>query len=373
MAIDPDIARRLAAWDGQGLHRTATAGDEAGAEWLAAEAAALGAAVTIEEFALDRLDPVDTFLEFGGERIPAVPVFDAPASDAAGINGQLGDDIAVAELTPHAVYSREFEQLRRGGGHRALVVVCAGEAPGLGLLNAEQFRAPYGAPAIHVSSEARAAVFDAAARGVPARLVAHSRRAAALARNIVVDLPGRDPAAAPLFVMTPRSSWWQSTAERGGGIVCWLAGLHTLLAAPPRRPVVFTANSGHELGHLGLDDFVARRLGCEERATWVHFGANLGAAAGALSLMTASEDLRGLGVTELARAGQAHRVAPASVVPSGETRDIHRKGGRYLTLVGSNKLFHLPQDRWPYAVDAEAVARIAIAAVGIISALAGAE
>jgi len=59
----------LAAWDGQGIHRTATAGDDAGADWLAREAEALGAAVAIEEFALDRLDPVAAFLEIDGERI----------------------------------------------------------------------------------------------------------------------------------------------------------------------------------------------------------------------------------------------------------------------------------------------------------------
>ena len=62
--------------------------------------------------------------------------------------------------------------------------------------------------------------------------------------------------------MTPRSSWWQSTAERGGGLVAWLETLRALLAAPPARPVIFTANSGHELGHLGLDDFVAQPVAC---------------------------------------------------------------------------------------------------------------
>jgi hypothetical protein len=58
--------RRAAGWlaarDGHGIHRTATTGDDAGADWLAREAAALGAAVAIEEFALDRLDPVAAFL-----------------------------------------------------------------------------------------------------------------------------------------------------------------------------------------------------------------------------------------------------------------------------------------------------------------------
>jgi hypothetical protein len=65
--------------------------------------------------------------------------------------------------------------------------------------------------------------------------------------------------------MTPRSSWWQSTAERGGGLVCWLESLRALIVAPPACNAIFTANSGHELGHLGLDDFMARRSGWERR------------------------------------------------------------------------------------------------------------
>ena len=59
-----------------------------------------------------------------------------------------------------------------------------------------------------------------------------------------------------------------------------------------------------------------------------------------------------------------------NLVPSGETRDIHRAGGRYLTLVGTNTLFHLPQDRWPDAVDVAAIVRIAAAASRIVLALA---
>jgi hypothetical protein len=104
----------LQSWDAQGTHRTGTASDAAGAEWLAAEARSLGAEVTIEEFALDRLDPVASYLELGDKRIEAVPVFDAPATDANGIEGRLGSDIAeVVELSPRAVYSGEFQRLRR--------------------------------------------------------------------------------------------------------------------------------------------------------------------------------------------------------------------------------------------------------------------
>ena len=82
-------ARWLTAWDSQGPHRTATTGDDAGADWLAAEAAALGAEPKFESFTLNRLDPIQTFLEIDGERIAAVPLFDAPSTDAAGISGSM--------------------------------------------------------------------------------------------------------------------------------------------------------------------------------------------------------------------------------------------------------------------------------------------
>ena len=40
----------LTAWDSQGVHRTGPAGDEAGARWLADEAAGLGVEVASEAF-----------------------------------------------------------------------------------------------------------------------------------------------------------------------------------------------------------------------------------------------------------------------------------------------------------------------------------
>ena len=169
--------------------------------------------------------------------------------------------------------------------------------------------------------------------------------------------------------MTPRSSWWQSTAERGGGLVCWLETLP--LASRAAAPdVVFTANSGHELGHLGLDDFSARRPGGSGRRR----GERSGSITGPTSALSAAScrccrqpDLAALAAQELTRAGSPPgRIAPPNLVPSGETRDIHRAGGRYLTLVGSNPWFHLPQDRWPHAVDAAAVARIAAGAAAMV-------
>src|SRR6266478_5061897 len=187
----------LAAWDRQGVHRTATKGDEAGADWLVAEAVGLGAAPTVELYALDRLDPVDCYLECGGERIPGVPVFDAPATSADGIAGTLGRDIAVVELSPRTVYDPTYEKMRREAPQRGLVIVSTGERPGLGLLNAERFRHPYGPPALQIASEARDMVLAAAARQAPGHLVATSRRTRRRARLLarIAARAARRPAA----------------------------------------------------------------------------------------------------------------------------------------------------------------------------------
>ncbi len=355
----------LQAWDGQGTHRTATAGDEAGADWLAAEAAALGVAPRFEAFDLDRLDPGGCYLEFAGTRVDAVPAFDAPAT--AEVEGRLGAEIAVAELTPRTVYSGEYRALRQQGGHRG-----AGH-------RLQRRRPRHGPPQRRAVPRAlRRAGDPCVERG--ARRRAHGRLArctgAARRRQPPHPHPGAatssspcpaaTPPRPPLVVMTPRSSWWQSTAERGGGIVCWLETLRALLAAPPRRPVTLVATSGHELGHLGLDDFVARRPGCERGYLWVHYGANIGAAGGALSLMSSRAELAARAATEIA----PDRIAPKTQVPSGETRDIHVAGGAYLTLVGTSPLFHLPQDRWPHSVDVPRIAQVAAGAARVVAALA---
>lgn len=197
--------------------------------------------------------------------------------------------------------------------------------------------------------------------------MAQSRRVPATARNVIVTVAGRDPMRPKLVVMTPRNSWWQSTSERGGGLVCWLEALRAVLAEKPGCDVVFTANSGHELGHIGLDDFLARRPGWMMAARWVHFGANIGAADGRLSIVSPDEEFRTLVSRAMVQAGVSGvGLAPKETVPNGETRDIHRAGGRYFTLVGTNRLFHLPQDRYPAAVDVAAIARIAEASARVV-------
>jgi hypothetical protein len=157
----------LTAWDSLGPHGTGTTGDEAGARWLAAEAVRLGAEVTTEVFELGRLHPVACYLELDGERIPGMPAFDAAATGPNGLTGALNLSDHRSQTVAAIGFTGEHERLRRDSARHALVILCSGARPGLGLLNAEQFKNPYGAPTIHLSSEAGEAVFAAVTRVAP--------------------------------------------------------------------------------------------------------------------------------------------------------------------------------------------------------------
>ena len=63
-------------------------------------------------------------------------------------------------------------------------------------------------------------------------------------------------------------------------------------------------------------------------------------------------------------------VTPIGERPRGEARNIYDGGGRYVSLLGTNPLFHHPDDRWPEAVDTEKTARLVQASVALALALA---
>ena len=61
---------------------------------------------------------------------------------------------------------------------------------------------------------------------------------------------------------------------------------------------------------------------------------------------------------------------PRGAGPNGEVRNIHERGGRYLSLGGTNPYFHNPGDRWPLTVDIKAVERYSKAFADLITVLA---
>ena len=64
------------------------------------------------------------------------------------------------------------------------------------------------------------------------------------------------------------------------------------------------------------------------------------------------------GITAMLAAGvRIDRRVARGTVPGGEAEAVHRGGGRYVSVIGRNALFHNQADRGPDAVDPAAIAR----------------
>ncbi|MGH8694222.1 MAG: hypothetical protein ACREVM_08340, partial [Burkholderiales bacterium] len=373
------IERILHGYDAQGIHRTGTAVDRRSADWLAMQVRACGAKPVLESFAHNRVDPQAAYVEVAGRRIAGLPAFDAAFTDPAGVRGRLGPagsdaEIGLAEAPPNSEYSPAYDKLRRESKQRAFIVVTRGGKPGLTPINGGKFRAPFGPPVLQVSSEEGAWLMEQAGKDAEARLVAHVKRTGVQAVNVTAKIGGRDPKLAPIVVITPRSGWWQCTSERGGGLICWLEAMRALTGSKPARDCYFLASTGHELGHLGLEDFIHRQAELVKAAqAWIHFGANIGLPGEAGHRLQASADeLEKIAVECLDRASvKISEKMPRGTVPFGEAGNIHRGGGHYVSLLGMGNLwFHHPGDRWPEAVDAKAIARCAEAMIQVTLTLA---
>ncbi len=366
------IERVMIGWDNIDEHRTGTPGDAQTARWLATEIESLGADPEIEEFPFDRLTPVDPRLEIGARQIDGLPCFDAPGTSPNGIRGRLvpfGEDgeIGLLRFEPTGPAAGALLDARRTTSHQALIAVCEGNtvAPGLAVINADAYGTPYGPPVLQVATTHLDTLIQAAESATQVRLTSVLQEQQTSASNVGSRIAGRDPSLSPLVIMTPRSGWWRCTSERGGGLAIWLECLHQFKQQRPLRTVRFTANTGHELGHVGLDYHLERNPDLVGDAhCWVHLGANFAAKGGLVLYQASDKQLMAQGQGLLDQAGQpANRTMPVGTEPLGEARNIFDGGGRYVSLLGSNPLFHHPDDRWPDAVDIGKARRTAEAMV----------
>jgi hypothetical protein len=378
-----DLRRRAARivrdYEEQGVHRTGTAVDRASADWLATEVRQCGLTPEHESFAISRVDPIAAGLSAADRRIEGIPLFDGGFTDSDGVTGRLGPlesdaPVGLTETAPNAAGAGPLGEARRQNRHRAIVAITRGGRPGLCPSNAERFLDPFGPPVLQVSSEETDTLGDLARRGAEVTVVAHVKRSPAEAFNVTANIPGKDRALSPLVIMTPRSGWWTCASERGGGIVCWLEAMRALRGLRPAREVLFIASSGHELGQLGIEIHAQRRPGLIKNSrVWIHFGANIGAAQDPGNTIQASDDeMEAMLAKGMAAAGLSiDRRVPRGTVPGGEAGVVHRGGGRYMSVIGRNALFHNPADRGPEAVDPSVIARFASAFGALAKTLAG--
>ena len=363
------IERDIRAWDAIPLHRTGTAGDAATTDWLAGEIEAAGAVPEISPFPFARRAPGRCTVSDGIRRCTGLPLFDGgvtPASGVSGVAGHLGSGATVGVTpfgpSPRHPGSRALLDARRSGGHQAIVAYAAGSdglRPGFAVLNAEHYTAPFGPPVLQVPMEARHWLEAAIAGNRSLTVHVELENEEASASNVQTRIEGRRPGMPPLVIMTPKSAWWTCTAERAGGITVWLNAIRHFASNRPDRTAIFTANTGHELGHVGLDRFLGSRgTLIQDARAWIHLGANFAALDGAVLYQASSDALMRQGLMVLGEAGFEPETTPVGQRPLGEARNIHDGGGSYVSLLGANPWFHQPDDRWPASVDLAKTVRL---------------
>lgn len=369
------MAEFFAEYDAFGERRAGGSGDAVAAGRLREQAARAGMAARLEVVAFTRFTPGEAVLHVSGHSITGLPLFDGGVTGPLGFRGTLGPlgsaaAIGFAEMDPAAASlpNNAFAKARSESQHQGIVIALRTKQDGLAPLNAHDAETPFGPPVLQVAGRDAARLAALAAEGAQARLVVHGTRSTGTSHNVRADMPGQEP---PLVLLTPRTSWWTSTAERAGGILAWLTALRALAVDAGGTRVVALATCGHELGHLGAHHaFTAEPMLVPGARLVVHLGANLGTAEAPRLVVRSNRDgLADQMARMLAEAGY-----PADAIISltggkanGEAHEIEARGGGYLSLIGTNPWFHAPEDRWPHSVDvprataiAEAVARMAV-------------
>ncbi len=387
--FDPaTIEARIRAYERFGIHRSGWPGDEATSEWLIEELGRLGVAASAERFTFPRVETRRARLSWGAgprDHADGVPMYDGGFTPAGGIEGELvsGEDgdprgkivvlvsAAARGLAGNpATGAREtFGALARAGAVGA--VVPTGEGSSIRLRNAEYIERPFSLPVLQVAPDDVRDLAAAMAGGVKGVLEIDGERRQSTATNVVARIEGTGAGAAPLMVITPKSGWFTCAAERGGGIAVWLALAGRLARVAPRREAHLLASSGHELHHQGLDHWLRSRAALVRRAVFtLHLGASIGARYPEPEYGASSAAWQGV----MRDAIEAEGIDLAGVTsmppgePGGEARNIHEAGGRYVSFLGGHRYFHMPDDTFDRAVDADAVARYARAARRVVDA-----
>jgi hypothetical protein len=261
-ALYADLVR----YDGLGEHRTGTVGDLATSRWLAQELRAAGYRVEAQTVPQPVFELQAAFVEAGGTRIEAFPLWTPRAGQAAGTLSREARPGAVAVLSFPAGTGgalgvadvwRKPVQAAIDAGAAGVVAITENPLGELVAFNAPPNMPPWPVPVVAVAGRDGPALLAAA--GVSARVVLAGATRAGDGDNLVARRPGRGK---PLLISTPKSGWFHCAGERGSGVAIWL-GLARHLADRNDLNLIFMAASGHEFdgygGHLFADVFAPPR------------------------------------------------------------------------------------------------------------------
>ncbi len=200
------ISKIFETYDSQGIHRTGTDGDMKNAQWLAEEIKSLELEPVMDGFTINRIDIKEASLKIGERKIKGFPLFDSIINDNEVITGSLGWFNSNAILGSSLISKdQNLEKKRHHNRHRGLVIAKKSAFPGLFLINAYNFKKPFGPPVLQISNESWSWVEQMARENAEVTLIIRSIRTKVTVFNVMTHLEGKQSDLSPLIITTPRS------------------------------------------------------------------------------------------------------------------------------------------------------------------------
>lgn len=362
------LQQALDTYSGAGPHRSGGTGDFATRDWIAEELAEAGYTVELQSIPIRQWRHDAAFLETESERLEGFPLWwpETTVSDRAATGALLpiqqasSGDIGVLEIDPHLLsqlqpaHARQILEAEARGVSGVVVITStiSGEAFAFNAWSDE-----HDIPVLILGSKHSAEINKLIASEVPITLQIQGAYFDTETWNVIgrLDRAGNKTVA----VSTPRTGWFNCAAERGPGIALFVE-LAKWAPKHGSNDLVFVATGGHEIGHVGMDQFMENGApSIEETQNWIHLGSSIAAFdwtdhstrqkggqapqntetrwiiySGNMTL-TAFKLFRNLG----------YKHSPAYISAFGEAKDIKDAGyRRFLAFAGSHPYFHLISD-----------------------------
>ena len=356
-----DVERYVA----MGEHRTATPANWEASRWLAARLRRAGWNASLPTYPFQLFDLTQRRLTVDGRDVTGFPLWRPAVTPSRGIAGPLTiadptestplhGKVALVEFPAPIVGrdSRHAAIIRAAADRGALAVVGWQPRRGENFLtwNVEtpHHMRPWPLPVMTVARRDLPALREAAARGATAQVLVRGRVRQTRAPNVLATLGGGGPA---IVVSTPLSGWLRNGGERGPGVALWMALAEAVARRRPSVRYIFTAHSGHEIGHLGQDHFL-ETVRPEPRSTraWLHLGSGIATRREPRAGRTESAGLQNaVASPELNRliGPIFERLTGAEVRtedPGGELADIMAAGFPSFGIFGGNAFTHAADD-----------------------------
>lgn len=359
-------------YDAMGVHRLGAPGAEDALDWIAGELEAAGLDVTTQEFSVDRQYDFDSgTLTFKSISIPVMPHWWPPQDSATFertalivTDNRANDEFLLLELPyDQGAYlsAAQKDAITRASACKPSAILLCIRHPSheIFIYNVSQDDPCWPQPVILIPEKHISFLRSVAATEEMASVrIRGEWRRKLPARNIIARTPTRS--GKPIVISTPVTSWFTSTGERAPGIACFLALARQALSRWKRHDITFVATSGHEVGHGGMEHFIAHEAPPPaDTHAWVHLGASLAchfcasfdgdwraheAPEPQKRFALASDALADVVARHLSPLGGTLVTgAPAAI---GELRDVYKAGyQRFVGMVGLQQLFHTPADR----------------------------